>query len=266
MRSGLGGCQQAGAVIAGWCLLRLSTLPRLAPDRAASRQRGSVPACSAPPPPSPPGSPCWVGGGGPGLFPNHVYSLVAPSSDSPLHLDRGNQPKVTASFFAAVQPYSQTFLPFTRISKIFSINVLSASPGGCGWAFLPAPLVSFNPFHSLADRSPRILPAMSFAMCRLPSTSLTCALAAFPWLSAYFDKWICSSVLSKLATICISLDLRRLKHALRDWIEYLMILDDLSSLRREGRLRTAFFLPFSVCLIWLWWRWMANGLQTALSP
>ena len=70
--------------------------------------------------------------GGPGLSLNHVYSLVAPSSDSPLHLDRGNQPKVTASFFAAVQPYSQTFLPFTRIFKLFTINALSASPGGCG--------------------------------------------------------------------------------------------------------------------------------------
>jgi len=78
VRSGLGGCQQAGAVIAGWCLLRLSTLPRLpAPLGPGRRQATGECTCLQCPPTTPTARFSLVGGwGGLKSMCFHVWHLL----------------------------------------------------------------------------------------------------------------------------------------------------------------------------------------------
>jgi len=129
VRSGLGGCQQAGAVIAGWCLLRLSTLPRLpAPLGPGRRQATGECTCLQCPPTTPTARFSLVGGwGGLSSMCIHVWHLLQfHHTTSILVMDhRCRHPPLSQcskpANYCCLSPGSSGILP---------LSALSANPGG----------------------------------------------------------------------------------------------------------------------------------------
>merc|ERR1712018_193084 len=160
----------------------------------------------------------WVGGPE-----HHVHPRVESHPVPPYNLHSRVGPQVPASSSVAVQQNSQLLLPFSRIFWYSTI----ICPFSETWRLrlsLPACSPRLHqplspPNHPLAHNSP----CHELGQVLVAFDLFGLSLAPFPWASACCDEWRCT-VWSKLATICIGLNKRRLyKHAKRDCSVCLMI-------------------------------------------